>query len=89
MVTQSEKHYRRLARWTFELLEFDYEVFYRKGSSNLVPDALLSSEETTKSIAFALACSVEKPKAGINDEADEWYSAKRREVKKRPEDHEN
>ena len=79
----------RLARWALELLEFDYEVIYRKGSSNLIPDVFSRSKETTKSSAFALECSVEKPKAEVKDEIDDRYSAKMRQVKKRPEDHEN
>ena len=53
----------RLARWALELLEFDYEVIYRKVSSNLVLDTLSRSNEITKSTAFALAFSVEKLKA--------------------------
>ena len=44
----------RLARWALELLEFDYEVVYRKRSSNLVPGALSRSNEATKPTAFAL-----------------------------------
>ena len=79
----------RLARWALKLLEFDYEVIYRKGSLNLVPDALSRSNETTKSTAFALACSIEKPKAATQDETDDWYSAKMRQVRKRLEDREN
>ena len=59
------------------------------GSSNLVPDAPSLSNEPTKSTAFALACSVENPKAETQDETDDWYSAKMRQVRKRPEDHEN
>ena len=66
----------RLARWALELPEFDYEVTYRKGSSNLVPDAFSRSYETTKSTAIALACIVEKPIAEIYDKTDDWYSAK-------------
>ena len=76
----------RLARWALELLEFNYEVIYRKGSSNLVPDALSRSNETTKLIAFA--CSVQKPKAEVDEETDDWYLTKMRQVRKRPEDHE-
>ena len=65
-----------------ELLEFDYEVVYRTGSSNLVPDALSRSNEATKTTAFVLACSVEKPKADVHDETDDWYSTKIRQVRK-------
>ena len=61
-----------------ELLEFDYDYDYRKGSSNLVPDALSRSNEATKPRAFALACSVEKPEAEVDDETDDWYSTKMR-----------
>ena len=78
----------RLARWALELLEFDCEVVYRKGSSNLVPDALSRSNEATKITAFALACSTEKPKVEVEDETDDWYSTKMRQVRKKPEDHE-
>ena len=78
----------RLTRWALELLEFDYEVVYRKGSSNLVPDALSRSNEATKPTAFALACSIEKPEAEADDETDDRYSTKIRQVRKRPEDHE-
>ena len=78
----------RLAKCALELLEFDYEVVYRKGSSNLVPDNLSRSNEATKTTAFALACSTEKPKAKVEDETDDWYSTKMRQVRKRPEDHE-
>ena len=56
---------------------------------DIVPDALSRSNETTKSTAFALACSVEKPKAEKHDETDNWYSEKMRQVRKRPEDHAN
>ena len=63
MATQPKNPTGRLARWALELLEFDYEVVYRKGSSNLVPHALSRSSEATKSTTFALACSVAKPKA--------------------------
>ena len=41
----------RLAKWALELLELDYEVIYKKGSSNLVPDALSRSNETEKTHA--------------------------------------
>ena len=58
----------RLARCALDLLEFDYEIIYRRESSNLVPGVLSRSNETVKSTAFALACRVEKPKAEIYEE---------------------
>ena len=72
-----------------DLFESHYEVIYRKGISNLVPNALSRSNEATKLTAFALASSADKPKADIYDETDLWYSAKIRQVKKRPKDHKN
>ena len=47
----------RLARWALELLEFEHEVIYTNGRSNLVPHTLSRSKETIKSTAFALEMS--------------------------------
>ena len=68
-----KKRTGRLARRELELLEFDYEVIYRKGNAYIVPDTLSRSRETTKSTALALACSVEKSKAKINAKTDNLY----------------
>lgn len=49
-----------LARWTPELIEYDYEIFYRKCSANLVLDALSRINEMEKSVVFILANSIER-----------------------------
>ena len=44
----------RLAMWVLKILEFDYEVNYGKGSSNLDSDTLSRSKEVKKSTAINL-----------------------------------
>ena len=45
----------QLARWALELLEYDYEIVYRKGSLNYAPDALSRTSEKLNSTASTLA----------------------------------
>jgi hypothetical protein len=59
----------RLARWAIELSQWDYEVKYRKGSENILADALSRVKYGTATVDLGCA----------------WYSGKRREVKKNPE----
>lgn len=40
----------RLARWALFLLEYDYRIIYRKGSSHLVPDALSRLHESPETL---------------------------------------
>ena len=61
----------RLARWALELLEYDYEIIYRKSSINYAPDALSRTGEKLDSVASTLSMAKEKEKEKskeINDE---------------------
>ena len=61
----------RLARWTIELIEYDYEIAYRKGSANLVMDVLSGMNNTGKSVTSILACCVESECKDFVDETGE------------------
>ncbi|CAB0044193.1 unnamed protein product [Trichogramma brassicae] len=58
----------RVARWAFKLMEYDFEIVYRKGSVHYVPDAL--SRAFDKEV-----CAFEKIE-------DEWYLKKRLDVQR-------
>uniref|UniRef100_A0ABD2WU63 RNA-directed DNA polymerase n=1 Tax=Trichogramma kaykai TaxID=54128 RepID=A0ABD2WU63_9HYME len=60
----------RVARWAFKLMEYDFEIVYRKGSVHYVPDAL--SRAFDKEV-----CAFEKIE-------DEWYLRKRLDVQREP-----
>uniref|UniRef100_A0ABD2VTH8 RNA-directed DNA polymerase n=2 Tax=Trichogramma kaykai TaxID=54128 RepID=A0ABD2VTH8_9HYME len=60
----------RVARWAFKLMEYDFEIVYRKGSVHYVPDAL--SRAFDKEV-----CAFEKIE-------DEWYLKKRLDVQREP-----
>uniref|UniRef100_A0ABD2WZG7 RNA-directed DNA polymerase n=1 Tax=Trichogramma kaykai TaxID=54128 RepID=A0ABD2WZG7_9HYME len=61
---------RRVARWAFKLMEYDFEILYRKGSVHYVPDAL--------SQAF------DKEVCAFETIEDEWYLKKRLDVQREP-----
>jgi hypothetical protein len=58
----------RLARWSIQLSQWDYEVRYRKGSENVLADAL--SREKYGVTTVGLKCS--------------WYSEKYQEISENP-----
>lgn len=60
----------RLARWALQLLEYNYEIVYGKGSSNLVTDALsrINYSETIDALNESWSNS------GIKDN---WYETKK------------
>ncbi|CAB0045393.1 unnamed protein product [Trichogramma brassicae] len=60
----------RVARWALKLMEYDFEIVYRKGSVHYVPDAL--SRAFDKEV-----CAFEKIE-------DEWYLKKRLDVQREP-----
>ena len=71
-----------MARWALELLEYDYEIIYRKGSLNYAPDALSRTGEKLDSVESTLSMAKEKEKSKeINAE---WYNHILIQVKKKP-----
>lgn len=50
----------RLTRWTIRLQSFDFEVKYRKGQCNIVPDALSRSKDDVTSPAMLAAFRAQK-----------------------------
>uniref|UniRef100_A0ABD2WZX6 RNA-directed DNA polymerase n=1 Tax=Trichogramma kaykai TaxID=54128 RepID=A0ABD2WZX6_9HYME len=64
----------RVARWALKLMEYDFEIVYRKGSLHYVPDALSRAFECEERNEFFAFKRVE----------DEWYMKKLSEVKKSP-----
>ncbi|XP_033212095.1 uncharacterized protein LOC117169706 [Belonocnema kinseyi] len=66
----------RLARWALELLEYDYEIMYRKGSLNHVPDALSRSSEKDIKVSNILASIKETEENDFKEIEDNWYKTK-------------
>ena len=67
----------RLARWALKLQGFDYEIEHRKGSLNLVPDALSRMYEDDAECEIA---TLELP----TKTQDEWYTQMLAKVRKDP-----
>ncbi|CAB0042118.1 unnamed protein product [Trichogramma brassicae] len=64
----------RVARWALKLMEYDFEIVYRKGSLHYVPDALSRAFECDERSEFFEFERIE----------DEWYMKKLSELKKSP-----
>ena len=72
----------RLAEWALEFIEYDYKIAYRKVSAKVL-DALSRMNETEKSVASILSCSLENECEEFVDETNELHKTKFRQVKRK------
>lgn len=62
----------RLANWSLKLSKYKYDIQYRKGSLNVVPDFLSRLDQD------------EEPISALLETADEWYLKRKADVQRHP-----